>query len=548
VSSQLTRPPTTPWQSSSGDVFDVLGDARLLADYTVFLLEESDAQGIQDLWELEFRRNETEASEAAERLADSWQAYRESPTGLGNFDDTKEWQPHGLPAKSIIQRVRSKSLVGQEDTMYTFAVAAMVGLHVATVCSQIIDNPRGDTSIFGDDYDELLVENSRRYKIPVQGSAYSPKLILVEPFEIEEFAPALFNDLRALSGISNADYMDSLCRIDFEFIKFGSNSKSGEFFFFSHDQKFLLKTATPGEAETLLAMLDDMRNRITEEPRSMLGRYLGLYRLTLSGSMRLFFVMRAIPAVNRHIHRRYDLKGSIRNRRAKEDESVGKDVNFHNEIGELGLTADVAEELVDIHARDVELLREHEIMDYSILCFVHDSLMEAPKTSQAMGGVTKTGMAPIVSLRRSSTQALTTLPGETAMLQRGSTIAFGTLLRDRSVSCDTAPRGTPPGFGCGNPHTGIPSADGRRTYYFGIIDLLVAYTLYPKVQYHGTHVITCGKALEASRVPPDYYAGRQVKMFHKVCGVPMKSSSGRRLSDEAEITDESESDDSESEE
>jgi len=547
----FSRPPAAPWQSSSGEVVDVLGDARLLADYTVFLVEEGDDEGIQDLWELEFRRNDAElASDAAERLADSWQAYRASPTGHGNFDDTREWQMHHLPGKNIVQRVRSKSLVGQEDEMYTFAVAAMVGLHVATICSALIDDHRKDASIFGEDYDDLLVENSRRYKIPVQGSAYSPKLILVEPFEIEEFAPTLFAELRALSGVSNADYMDSLCRIDFEFIRFGSNSKSGEFFFFSYDQLFLLKTATPGEAETLLNMLLDIRERITEEPRSMLGRYLGLYRMTLSGKSRIFFVMRAIPAVARPVHRRYDLKGSTRNRRSKKGESVGKDVNFHEEMGALGLTTDVARELVEIHEKDVELLKEHAIMDYSILCFVHDSLIEAAPevpTNKRATSCRKQhlqGGPAMVSLRRADTQPVLR-PGEPTLLERGRTMAGGLgNSRDRSISCGAlagGALGVPEGEGCGNPHYGVRSADCMKTYFFGIIDMLVAYTLYPKVQYHGTHVITCGKAHKASRIPPVSYADRQAKMFRKVCGVPRQPHSRRTTSDEAETSEDSES-------
>jgi len=339
--------------------------------------------------------------------------------------------------------------------------------------------------------------------------------------------------------------MDSLCRIDFEFIKFGSNSKSGEFFFFSYDQKFLLKTATPGEAQTLLHMLVDMRDRISEEPRSILGRYMGLYRLTMAGNLRLFFVMRAIPAVqNLGESRTYDLKGSTRNRRAKEIEHVGKDLNFLDEVGRLELAEAMAQQLAAIHKADLRLLRDHHIMDYSILTIIVDS-NDPCKTKDARSRIkaSSADKMPMVSLRGGISPAPAGTIG--AMGRPGAPPPMPPLKHFTSAPMTLqvprpggfvgeVPTGT---YGAGeapaakspvsaarpsgdNPHTGIKSAGGNKTYYFGLIDLLVAYTKYPKAQFHGTQVLTCGQAEKSSRIPPRKYAERQVRMFRGICGLP----------------------------
>jgi 1-phosphatidylinositol-4-phosphate 5-kinase len=512
------RPPAAPWESESGEVTDVLGDARLLTDFVVFLQEPRDPQGtadaieaLRDLAELELRRDDAASvAEAAEHLEDFWWAYKESPTGIGNFDDTKEWEPHELPAKEILDRFSTThEFVTPEDEMYSFAVAAMVGLHVATVCSEVVDSSRSQEQ-FGEFYDDLVELNSRRYKIPTAGSAYSPKLILPDPFEIEEFAPAMFFELRSLSGISSESYMDSLCRINFEFIKFGSNSKSGEFFFFSHDQRFLLKTCTPSEAETLLRMMVDMRNRIQEEPRSMLGRYLGLYRLTMQGKQRLFFVMRAIPAIPIKEPSIYDLKGSERHRLAKRPkEKVGKDLNFHDEVGRLNLAPEAAEELMQIHKADVGILSWYDIMDYSVLLFIQERPNE---NEQAHAGAN--GMPPTCSVKLHSSTPLRRHPTmeKLAGLNRSRTALHGAM--GNSVQNGTTMSSQPND----KVECIIRSGDGKQVYYFGLIDVLVDYNWYAKTQYWGTHVITCGDADRASRVPPVQYADRQKGMMAAASG------------------------------
>merc|ERR1719321_2000366 len=116
--------------------------------------------------------------------------------------------------------------------MYPFAVAAMVGIHVAVVCSDIIASHLASVSSMGKNGLEstwmekfkknpltsIRQQKCRTYKIPNSGTAYSPKTILPDTFIIKEYCPELFAQMRRLSGVKSRDLFRTVCRIDFEFI------------------------------------------------------------------------------------------------------------------------------------------------------------------------------------------------------------------------------------------------------------------------------------------------------------------------------------------
>merc|ERR1719401_72146 len=239
------------------------------------------------------------------------------------------------------------------------------------------------------------------------------------------------------------------------------------------------------EGETLIDMLPAMNDRFAEEPDSMLGRYVGLYRITLNTESsdseqkpRLFIVMCNTNRTGMHVDKTYDMKGSTRHRLAKPDEHVGKDQNFNEEVGQLTLSREVAKDLMRIHQGDVDLLLEYRIMDYSLLLQIHDAQASEKPARPEDQSVKLQGPA-------ASSKAA-------------------------NISKE-------------NPSYGIKSPDGRYTYFFGLIDALVPYDTfgepkycgfaYPQMQYCGNNVITCCKGDAASRVPPDFYRDRQVEMF-----------------------------------
>jgi 1-phosphatidylinositol-4-phosphate 5-kinase len=65
-------------------------------------------------------------------------------------------------------------------------------------------------------------------------------------FQFSDYAPKVFRDLREHHGIDSGDYLISLTA-DYVLSEIVSPGKSGSFFYFSHDTKYMLKTITASE-------------------------------------------------------------------------------------------------------------------------------------------------------------------------------------------------------------------------------------------------------------------------------------------------------------
>ncbi|CAK9061198.1 unnamed protein product, partial [Durusdinium trenchii] len=551
-------------------------DGRLLADFALFLHEGHRHEELLDLWALDLAcaGNWSESEEApacisfgdrrntirdcccklVENLERAWEEYQASPEGLGNFDDTREWMPHDFPDDAILQKINSDDpqSVSKDHANYAFSIAAMVGIHVSVVCSDLVSAwaseaagiTEGCTDAFHRrvpklDLQSCLQEQIRVFPVPPNGSAYSPQTCLDKTFHMEEFAPRLFAQVRRLTGVSSESYFESVCRTDFQFIAFGTNSKSGELFFFTYDQKYLIKTTSELEAKTLLRMLPRYLERLEEEPRSMLGRYMGLYRVSMEGEQsRLFFVMRSVTTHELGICHTYDIKGSFRNRKAKQHEAVGKDLNFDEEMGSsLNLPPDIAAEVAEVHEGDLELLQEFRIMDFSLLVQIHDTsgTFGSAVTQQCSVRLDKKAKRrwrdslPLLNLRSSrrkhsrrqrsremsNSNGSRRLDGHQVQVRAGTTAGAwtrqGTLSQlPESPTSPLRPKWVP--------HDGsLVRLDGTMKYTMGLIDMLVPFTAYPKMQYVGMEVITCGRGTESSRVPPDFYCERQIEKVHAMC-------------------------------
>eukprot|EP00929_Paragymnodinium_shiwhaense_P029370 TRINITY_DN16840_c0_g1_i1.p1 TRINITY_DN16840_c0_g1~~TRINITY_DN16840_c0_g1_i1.p1 ORF type:complete len:585 (-),score=130.40 TRINITY_DN16840_c0_g1_i1:109-1863(-) len=503
----------------------LLSDGKALADFHVFLRDLAHPpEEVIETWLLTTARfaltwepGELKlTTKLAEKLRTTWDAYLHAPTGFGNFRDIEEWKVASVQAGVGMRRDTTMihdslvkgNLIDERHKLYSFATCMMVGIQVAVVCSTIIDNcltkaiegsgqmlrQRWSASFPGLNLMQCLQNSSLRYVIPPEGTAYSPPLTQLTkgrvdtPFSIEDFCPELFAQIRHLVGVSNESYYMSACRPDAEYVQIGTNSCSGEFFFFTQDGKYLLKTTTVKEAEMLTKMLPDMIARFKDCPRSLLGRYVGLYRIT-SEEMdidKMFFVMMAATQHSLPIFYGYDMKGSTRGRRAKPGDHIRKDLDFLDDFGELNLHPDVAQQLRDIHEADVKILEKHQIMDYSVLMDVHEvTASEGKKEFERMG----------------SDKAL--IPLGNAKLNSSSN--WGRIVTD---TCQKrASSKAPPSEAGWHPSYGIPSADGQYIFTMAIIDMLVPFNWwYPKAQVAGQYVISCGADQGYSRQRPERYA------------------------------------------
>ncbi|GMF32173.1 unnamed protein product [Phytophthora lilii] len=203
---------------------------------------------------------------------------------------------------------------------------------------------------------------------------------LQHPFKFKDYSPDVFRQVRRRFGIDLADYMLTLSG-DFNFIEFMSNSKSGQFFFYSHDGRFMIKTQTKDESKFLRRILPHYYKFVMENPNTLITRFYGMHRVKMHHLRRKmhFVIMASVFDTPLDIHARFDLKGSRIGRHAspKEHQRGSAGVLKDNDLLQKGfhLQMGVARRaifLVQLR-KDVEFLKRMKIMDYSLLIGVHDS-------------------------------------------------------------------------------------------------------------------------------------------------------------------------------
>jgi 1-phosphatidylinositol-4-phosphate 5-kinase len=197
-------------------------------------------------------------------------------------------------------------------------------------------------------------------------------------FKFKDYAPWVFRHMRAAFQIDPADYLMSLTA-KYILSELGSPGKSGSFFYFSRDYKYIIKTIHHGEHKFLRKILVDYYNHVQDNPNTLLSQFYGLHRVKIPYGRKIHFVvMNNLFPPHRDIHRTFDLKGSTIGRDFREEDleknprATLKDLNWlrRNLHLEFGPTKKAA--FVEQMQKDVALLQRLKIMDYSLLVGFHD--------------------------------------------------------------------------------------------------------------------------------------------------------------------------------
>ena len=163
-------------------------------------------------------------------------------------------------------------------------------------------------------------------------------------FKFKDYAPWVFRHLRALFRLDPADYLMSLTG-KYILSELGSPGKSGSFFYFSRDYKYIIKTIHHAEHRFLRKILKQYYNHVTENPNTLLSQFYGLHRVKMPYGKKIHFVvMNNLFPPHRDIHTTFDLKGSTVGRDYKEEDleknprATLKDLNWlrrkrHLELG-----------------------------------------------------------------------------------------------------------------------------------------------------------------------------------------------------------------------
>ena len=356
-------------------------------------------------------------------------------------------------------------------------------------------------------------------------------------FKFKDYAPWVFRELREHFHLDAADYLLSLTS-KYILSELGSPGKSGSFFYFSRDYRFIIKTIRHNEHKFLLRILKDYHEHVKANPHTLLSRFYGLHRVKLPGGRKIHFViMNNLFPPHRDVHETYDLKGSSIGREFPEDKAAAKsgavlkDLNWLKRGREIELGPEKRALLEAQLQSDVALLQRLNIMDYSLLIGLHD--MRRGNKDNLRQDNLRVFQPETKELKRQPTQVKR--PTGTGSEQDASALRQAvrrsdpkalnaqqvTKLPDRDVSerrhfLFYQDEG---GFRSTNEH----NQPGHMIYYLGVIDLFTPYTSVKRGE-------TIWKGLTQNRhmissVPPKEYGQR---FFDFLCSVITGGDKSRR--------------------
>lgn len=200
-------------------------------------------------------------------------------------------------------------------------------------------------------------------------------------FKFKDYSPWVFRHLRELFKLDPADYLMSLTS-KYIVSELGSPGKSGSFFYFSRDFRFIIKTIHHNEHKMLRKVLKDYYNHVKNNPDTLISQFYGLHRVKLPFGRKIhFIVMNNLFPPHRDIHRTYDLKGSTLGREFIDQSITGgeikrsvvyKDINWIHDNEQIKLGPVKRERFLKQLETDVQLLKRLNVMDYSLLIGIHD--------------------------------------------------------------------------------------------------------------------------------------------------------------------------------
>ena len=409
------------------------------------------------------------------------------------------------------------------------------------------DNSYIDASLISDEENQLSNKTTQdRYRNPKYREQNlreicfpaATSLLGITSFAFIDLEPSVFSLLRSCYGIDTLDYRASF-RIknaaDIEssgMLEKFTEGKSGSFFYFTRDFKYIIKTVTDEEEKFLQQIAYRYYDHMKNNPNSLIVRFLGLHKVRLAKEQRFITVVVMdnifYNTEQFKMHERYDLKGSKVGRRSvkktskirREYKGTLKDLDLGDKKIHVG--ADSKTRLMEQLRRDIEFLVRCRIMDYSLLLGIHNhsdnekidrqKLKSATLESENQHLETEHDMIPLKDLHSATphpTDSVTssgygtrTNTVDTDLDDGESPVKLSSAARQKYIAWFRADfgghrncsslhplslhdvRAEPQALGA---TTDVPPA----TYYFGIVDILQEYNLRKKTEHHWKTKVTC---------------------------------------------------------
>ena len=145
-------------------------------------------------------------------------------------------------------------------------------------------------------------------------------------FEFKIYAANAFRYFRKAFEVSEGDFLKSIGDPkDSPLVSLSNPGASGSLFWKTGDDQFIIKTIDSGEASFLKSLLPGYYMNLTQNKRTLLPKFYGLYQITTAHqkNIRLMVMSNLIPSTM-PMHWTFDLKGSLHGRRASKKEQAKK--------------------------------------------------------------------------------------------------------------------------------------------------------------------------------------------------------------------------------
>jgi len=409
------------------------------------------------------------------------------------------------------------NLIGEDHVNYVLMYNMLTGIRIGVSrCQAKIKRPLTD--------DDFAARH--KFSFDIVGNELTPSAKY--DFKFKDYAPWVFRNLREDHfALDPADYLLSLTA-KYILSELGSPGKSGSFFYFSRDYRFIIKTIRHSEAKFLLRILKQYYNHVKDNPHTLLSRFYGLHRVKLPRGRKIHFViMNNLFPPHKDIHESYDLKGSTVGRLYPEEKAaqnpraVLKDMNWINRGKMLEIGPEKRALFEEQVKRDADFLRQVYVMDYSLLVGIHN--MKRGNRENLRRNTLKV-FSPDLSVTARSKSA----PSK-AGIKSPEAIAMRRAMRssdpkrlgndDSSIQLPEEDAGDKQFFLFYQDESGLRATNEENEplgtiYYLGIIDILTPYTVVKRAE----HI---WKGLRADRhkispVQPSEYADRFVAFLKAV--------------------------------
>jgi 1-phosphatidylinositol-4-phosphate 5-kinase len=179
--------------------------------------------------------------------------FKVSPPG----DEHKSHQDEEAPSHSArqsnsssVSRTKSKTEVSIEVEHPEYEVTYAMMLGIRTSIGKVYNIPL--KKLTDEDYEE-----ERSYFFPKKGTSKTPAH-KARDFKFKDYQPQVFRRIREHFKIDAAEY--TMTVTNNHYLEFISNSKSGQFFFYTHNKQFMIKTMSKQECKFLRSILKDYYN------------------------------------------------------------------------------------------------------------------------------------------------------------------------------------------------------------------------------------------------------------------------------------------------